>query len=209
MLLLLTGLVRGAVDPYIIQASTLDSSASALASATTTVTIGSAEGAHDGHDHDHGGSDGSDDVHGYWSAVPQTPSTYTVNVGEKLSFQYTDYHNIWVMTTNMDYVLCQFGDGQATEVASAVLGGGSGNYSNLYETAVTAPGNIYFACQVSNHCTQGQKIKVTVVASPSPPALPPSPPPGAEDEESAAPRLVPAGLSMLLAAVASVKVLLR
>ena len=113
------------------------------------------------------------------------------------------------MTTNMDYVLCQFGDGQATEVASAVLGGGSGNYSNLYETVVTAPGNIYFACQVSNHCTQGQKIKVTVVASPSPPALPPSPPPGAEDEESAAPRLVPAGLSMLLAAVASVKVLLR
>ena len=42
----------------------LDSSAAALAAATTTVTVGSAPN--------------------YWSAIPSTPAEYTVSVGDKL-----------------------------------------------------------------------------------------------------------------------------
>ena len=78
----------------VLDSSTLDSSAAALASATSVVLIGrppqaGSDDGHAGHDHGHGAGDGSGDVHGYWSEVPSTPSTYTVSVGDKLSFQYT------------------------------------------------------------------------------------------------------------------------
>jgi len=87
---------------------------------------------------------------------------------------------------------------------------GAGNFTNLYEAVTTAPGTLYFACQVASHCSKGQKIEVTVsLPPPAPPTSPlassPSPPEGQED--SAAPRLAPGACwSVLLTVGASMAI---
>ena len=122
-------------------ASALDSSSAALNSLDnigTLVEIGSSGESGDGHSHSHGGGSGSDDVHKYWSAMPSSPSTYEVVVGDKLSFKYTEYHNVYLMPSQEAYWSCDFS--AATELASDSYGGGEGSFPNVYEAVVTATG---------------------------------------------------------------------
>ena len=199
---LLLGLVSSATAA--LNASALDSSSAALNSLTnigSLVEIG-ASGTSHGHGHSHGGESGSGDVHEYWSAMPSKPSTYEVVVGDKLSFKYTKYHNVYLMPSQEAYESCDFS--AATELASDSYGGGEGSFPNVYEAVTTATGTLYFACQISGHCAAGQKIAVTVKAAPAPPppdsaAPSDSPPP----PDSPAPHLAPGRLGVLLLVAAA------
>lgn len=180
-----------------LDASALDTSPASLAGATSVVEIGAPTSADDGHDdghaHDHGGSDGSDDVHEYWSAIPSSPTSYEVVLGSKLSFKYSVYHNVYLMPSPEAYSSCNFA--AATELANTSFGGGTGSFPNVYEAVATSVGTLYFACQVAQggHCTGGQKITVSVVAATT--AAPPV--------SSSALDLAPDRLGVLLLAAAS------
>ena len=189
---LLLGLVSSATAA--LSASALDSSSAALNSLDnigSLVEIGSQSAIDDGHGHSHGGGSGSDDIHKYWSAMPSTPSTYEVVIGDKLSFKYTTYHNVYLMPSQEAYASCDFS--AATELANTTYGGGEGSIPNKYEAVTTATGTLYFACQISGHCAGKQKIAVTVTAAPAPP--PPA--------DSPAPHLAPGRLSVLLLVAAA------
>ena len=135
----------------------LDNSAATLAAATTTVTIGTSPQ--------------------FWSAMNQNPSSYSVAVGDKLSFKYSNYHNVYLMASETAYNDCDFTG--ATELASTSHGGGSGSTPNQYEAVVSSAGTLYIACEVSGHCDAGQKVTITAAAAstPSPSPSSPSPPP--------------------------------
>ena len=184
---LLLGLVSSATAA--LTASALDSSSAALNSLDnigSLVEIGSSSESDDGHGHSHGGGSGSDDVHKYWSAMPSSPSTYEVVVGDKLSFKYTEYHNVYLMPSQEAYESCDFS--AATELASDSYGGGEGSFPNVYEAVTTATGTLYFACQIPGHCAGKQKIAVTVTAAPP---------------DSPAPHLAPGRLGVLLLVAAA------
>jgi len=181
---LLLGLVSSATAA--LNASALDSSSAALNSLTnigSLVEIG-ASGTSHGHGHSHGGESGSGDVHEYWSAMPSSPSSYKVVIGDKLSFKYSEYHNVYLMPSQEAYRSCNFSD--ATELASDSYGGGEGSFPNVYEAVTTATGTLYFACEKPGHCEARQKIAVTVTA-----------------EDSPAPRLAPGRLGVLLLVAAA------
>ena len=181
---LLLGLVSSATAA--LNASALDSSSAALNSLTnigSLVEIG-ASGTSHGHGHSHGGESGSGDVHEYWSAMPSSPSTYEVVIGDKLSFKYTTFHNVYLMPSQEAYASCDFS--AATELANATYGGGEGSIPNKYEAVTTATGTLYFACEKPGHCEARQKIAVTVTA-----------------EDSPAPRLAPGRLGVLLLVAAA------
>lgn len=189
---LLLGLVSSATAA--LTASALDSSSAALNSLDnigSLVEIGSSSESDDGHGHSHGGGSGSDDVHKYWSAMPSSPSTYEVVIGDKLSFKYTTFHNVYLMPSQEAYESCDFS--AATELANATYGGGEGSIPNKYEAVTTATGTLYFACQIPGHCAGKQKIAVTVTAAPAPP--PPA--------DSPAPHLAPGRLGVLLLVAAA------
>jgi len=181
---LLLGLVSSATAA--LNASALDSSSAALNSLTnigSLVEIG-ASGTSHGHGHSHGGESGSGDVHEYWSAMPSSPSSYKVVIGDKLSFKYTTSHNVYLMPSPEAYESCDFS--AATELASDSYGGGEGSFPNVYEAVTTATGTLYFACEKPGHCEARQKIAVTVTA-----------------EDSPAPRLAPGRLGVLLLVAAA------
>ena len=138
--------------------ATVDSSAAALAAATTTVTIGSGT---------------------FWSAMPSSPSSYSVAVGDKLRFQYSNNHNVYLMESAAKYASCDFTG--ATELASKSQGGGS---PNLYEAVVTAAGTFHFACRVGSHCQMDQKVTITAAAAAASPSSPRAPPPLDADNDS-------------------------
>ena len=138
----------------------------------------------------------------YWSVMPSSPSTYEVVIGDKLSFKYNAFHNVYLMPSQEAYESCDFS--AATELASVSYGGGEGDIPNKYEAVTTATGTLYFACQIASHCAQGQKIAVTVKAAPAPPppdsaAPSDSPPP----PDSPAPHLAPGRLGVLLLVAAA------
>ena len=126
----------------------------------------------------------------YWSVMPSSPSTYEVVIGDKLSFKYNAFHNVYLMPSQEAYESCDFS--AATELASVSYGGGEGDIPNKYEAVTTATGTLYFACQISEHCAADQKIAVTVKAAPAPP------PP-----DSPAPHLAPGRLGVLLLVAAA------
>ena len=151
-------------------ASALDSSSAALTSVDNVgslVEIGSSS-------------------EGYWSAMPSSPSTYEVVIGDKLSFKYTTFHNVYLMPSQEAYDSCDFA--AATELASATQSGGEGSSPNKYEAVTTATGTLYFACQIPGHCAGKQKIAVTVTAAPP---------------DSPAPHLAPGRLGVLLLVAAA------
>ena len=140
----------------------LDSSAATLAAATTTVTIGSSSQ--------------------YWSAMPSSPSSYSIAVGDKLKFQYNSNHNLYQMASAAKYASCDFTG--ATELASKSQGGGSGGTPNLYEAVVTSADTLYFACRIGGHCQMDQKVTITAAAAAASPSSPRAPPPLDADNDS-------------------------
>lgn len=131
-------------------ASALSSSSALTAAASSTVTIGSAPN--------------------FWSSIPASPSSYVVQVGDAISFEYGSFHNVYVFNSQAAYESCDFSS--AVELASASRGGGA-SLPNLFVAVATTPGTLYIACQVAGHCMSGQKVTITVNA----PSLPVSPPP--------------------------------
>ena len=71
-----------------------------------------------------------------WSSIPSTPTSYTVNVGDKLQFSYSAAHNVYLMASESAYDICDFAG--ATELAGVSHGGGSGSTPNVYEAVATA-----------------------------------------------------------------------
>ena len=83
-----------------LDASALDISARTLKAATTTVTIGTSST-------------------GFWSAMPSSPSLYSVAVGDKLQFKYDTYHNVYLMPSQAAYDSCDFS--RATQLAAGAM----------------------------------------------------------------------------------------
>ena len=176
----------------------LDTSAEALATATTTVTIGAAPN--------------------FWY-IPVSPyPPYTVCVGDKLSFRYKPSHNVWLMTDGPD---CDYPfTSPGFFLGDATYGGGGvdGLPANNYEVVVKAAGTLHIACQAGAHCANGQKVTITVEEGDCtrvipddpptpPPPPPPSPPPTPPLEENAASASGPTSwVAVVLAAAASLAV---
>ena len=122
----------------VVTAASFDTSASAVASATSTVTVGGEAG---------------------WSPIPSDPTTYTASAGALLSFSYSGSHDVWLMPSLAAFDACDFSE--ATELGSRTLGGGADG-QNLLEGVLTEAGTFYYACGVGTHCSRGQKIAVSV-----------------------------------------------
>ena len=141
--------------------ASLDTSAAAVQAATASLEIGTQPF--------------------FWDAIPQPIASYNVSTGTRLTFKFSNSHNLWLMGSQAEYEACDFSG--ATELASTDHGGATNQQDiafgleNLYEATVAGEGTLRFACQVGSHCDEGQKVVVHVTPAPSLAALPPSPPP--------------------------------
>merc|ERR1712178_384464 len=125
----------------------LDSSTNATDAAVNVTTIGSSPQ--------------------YWSSIRQSPSEYSITVGDKISFRYSAGHNVWLMPTQEAFDNCDFSG--ATELASSSHGGGSNDTPNVYEAVAVSAGTLYIACDkgFGFHCRFGQKVEITVAEAPT------------------------------------------
>ena len=121
----------------------------------------------------------------FWNAIPQPIASYNVHTGTRLTFKFSNSHNLYLMASQAKYDDCDFSG--ARELASTTYGGATNEQdiasglSNLYEATVARVGTLRFACEVQPHCDSGQKVVVYVTptsppSSPPIPALPPFPP---------------------------------
>ncbi|KAJ6435832.1 hypothetical protein OIU84_000958 [Salix udensis] len=90
----------------------------------------------------------------------------TFTVGDTLKFTFTTGVHDVATVSKSDYDSCNIA--------------GQSNVSKTGPTTITlsAPGTLYYFCTFSDHCSRGQKLSITVVASstPSPPPSTPSAP---------------------------------
>merc|ERR1712087_380372 len=111
----------------------------------------------------------------YWNPLQQKKKSYTIEGGDVLSFRYNRQHNVWLMPTQDAFNRCDFS--KATELAAADYGGSQDEKNpNLYEAVALSTGTLYISCQVSGHCSVGQKITIFVTPSQSDPSPPPPSP---------------------------------
>ena len=121
----------------------------------------------------------------FWDAIPQPIASYNVSIGTRLTFKFSNSHNLYLMGSQAKYDDCDFSG--ARVMASTTYGGATNEQdiasglSNLYEATVARVGTLRFACEVGTHCLNGQKVVVHVTpasppSSPPIPALPPFPP---------------------------------
>eukprot|EP00966_Prymnesium_polylepis_P024990 576154-Prymnesium_polylepis.1 len=148
-------------DVIVGTSSMLDSTTSGLSAVTTQVNVGMSPY--------------------YWSSIPASPSSYSIEVGDKLSFMYSEHHNVYLMASQTAYDSCDFTG--ATALALESQGGlTSSTTPNLYEAVATSAGTLYIACQVGSHCAAGQKITVTIAAPTSTSRMGPVQPPSAPSQ---------------------------
>ena len=101
----------------------MPSDRAALAAAPVTISIGATAGTN-------------------WNPIPSDPTEYTITVGDALSFEYSDNHNVWLMPSREAFDNCDFS--AARELASATYGGVAPadadtlGFANVYETRVDA-----------------------------------------------------------------------
>jgi hypothetical protein len=130
----------------------------------------------------------------YWNQVPSRPppgggDAYSATVGDVLTFRYGSDDNVILMATepdgsSPDWESCT-NFPQGTQVGRQTLDNAASDYydvglRNVYQAVVLQPGMLYFSCQrggeaTCQHCSHGQKIKVSVSLG-RPPASPPPPP---------------------------------
>jgi len=77
----------------------------------------------------------------------------TASVGDKLTFQWSGDHNVWMFATKAEFDSCDF--------SKASLVGGN---SPVTHTMTQVPA--YFACKITGHCAGGQKLAVTAATNP-------------------------------------------
>ena len=129
----------------------LDTSAAAVQAATPSLVIGT-------------------QVSWFWNQMPQPIASYNVSIGTRLTFKFSDSHNLWLMDSQEAYDACDFSG--ATELASTDHGGATNQQDiafgleNLYEATVAGEGTLRFACQVGSHCLGRQKVVVHVTPAP-------------------------------------------
>ena len=111
----------------------------------------------------------------YWNEVP-TPAppdgsdTYAAVVGDVITFRYNNDNNVYLMATEADWESCDFGS--ATKVGDQTMDNAPQDFlmvglTNVYRAVLKQPGTLYFSCNRDrfsscDHCTFGQKIKVSV-----------------------------------------------
>ncbi|CAA2991821.1 plastocyanin-like domain [Olea europaea subsp. europaea] len=90
-------------------------------------------------------------------------SSQTFNVGDNLVFNYGPTHSVYEVS-RADYDNCNTGNPRSTHSPSPTT------------IPLSAAGSRYFICPTSNHCSQGMKLAVNVVAAgtPAPGGSPPS-----------------------------------
>merc|ERR1711865_1136907 len=82
-----------------------------------------------------------------WIITDYTATSYTASVGDTVTFSWSGGHNVFLHPTNA----CD--DAGATEVSS----------SSPAIYTFTEAGSFTFACQVGQHCGNGQILTFTVV----------------------------------------------
>ncbi|KAL2491230.1 Cupredoxin superfamily protein [Abeliophyllum distichum] len=90
-------------------------------------------------------------------------SSQTFNVGDNLVFNYGFTHSVYEVRSKSDYDNCNTGNPNATHSPSPTT------------IPLNAAGSRYFICPTSNHCSQGMKLAVNVVAGSTTPGGSPSP----------------------------------
>merc|ERR1711865_352972 len=104
-------------------------------------------------------------VHVSWTAGlngDASARTKTVTTGDTLHFMWTGSHNVFKMASETAFTNCDFTG--ATDLGSTS--------PVSYELAAGQAGPWYFACQVGQHCQNGQKLAVTEGTTTAPTAAP-------------------------------------
>jgi hypothetical protein len=107
-----------------------------------------------------------------------------VQVGTRLVFKFSASHDLWLMASQSAYDSCDFSG--AVELARDDHGGATdttdmnNGLTNLYRAVATGTGDLLFACEKGDHCSGGQKVKITVQTDPVTVPDSPSPPPAPE-----------------------------
>ena len=68
----------------------LDTSAAAVQAATPSLVIGT-------------------QVSWFWNQMPQPIASYNVSIGTRLTFKFSDSHNLWLMDSQEAYDACEIG----------------------------------------------------------------------------------------------------
>lgn len=100
-------------------------------------------------------------------------------VGDSLLFKYSTHHDVWLHDTEQSLSTCDYSTAQM--IADKIQGGGCTNEANStcmeqatgFEWRASAAGTYHFSCSVGDHCTNGQRLTVTV--NPAEALLPPHP----------------------------------
>ena len=101
-------------------------------------------------------------------AIPMSPQTLTVRVGEWVTLTWSGgaTHNVFQIFNVDSYSSCANVDGiDGTEVSHMRS---AGSYTAIFDT----PGTFYYICAVPGHCAMGQKIAITVMTAFPPPSPP-------------------------------------
>ena len=91
--------------------------------------------------------------------IPMDPQTLSVSAGTTVTFTWSSTHNVHEVPGATAFDNCDFSSG--TEVASTAV-------QTVDVAAPDTPTIRYFVCTVGSHCTSGQKIAITWVATPTP-----------------------------------------
>ena len=155
-----------------IPTTALDTTPASLAAATTEVVIGCKTATSGLHCDSPSWRDSTS-----WDGIRKAgPAVFDITAGDKIKFVYSYDHNVWWLPDRAAYDSCSFYSG-GSELPHWLLrdADGAATGSLIYEAVVTEPGTLYLACELGQHCDDGQKIVINVAAQA--PASPPPPPP--------------------------------
>merc|ERR1711907_181492 len=93
-----------------------------------------------------------------WNAGFSSPAARakSVTAGKHIVFSWTGTHNVYKMADKAAFDACNF-------AGSTQVGGATSPVT--YNTSPSATGHIYFACKVGSHCSNGQKLDLTLTAA--------------------------------------------
>ena len=87
--------------------------------------------------------------------MSEAEQTQTVIVSTDVKFKWDGTHNVWLLPDKAAYDACDFSKGK--ELAPTGV--------NEYTYKALAAGTVYFACQVTGHCSHAQQ-KLTLTVTP-------------------------------------------
>ena len=144
-----------------IPTTALDTSLASLAASTTEIVIGCKTATSGLHCDSPSWRESTS-----WDGIRKAgPAVFDITVGDKIKFVYSYDHNVWWLPDRAAYDACSFYSG-GSELPHWLLrdADGKATGSLIYEAVVTEPGTPYLACELGQHCDDGQKIVVNVAA---------------------------------------------